>query len=57
MQAGHEIRAIVNPHSIDDLQAYQLARNLAREIEKISDFNGEIKVNVVRETRIIEYAR
>ncbi|MBP7057242.1 ribonuclease Y [Candidatus Gracilibacteria bacterium] len=57
MQAGHEIRAIVNPHNIDDLQAYQLARNLAREIEKISDFNGEIKVNVVRETRIIEYAR
>lgn len=57
MQAGHEIRAIVNPTEIDDLQAYKLAHDLAAEIEKISDFSGEIKVNVVRETRIIEYAR
>lgn len=57
MQAGHEIRAIVNPQQINDLQAYQLAHDLALEIEKISDFSGEIKVNVVRETRIIEYAR
>lgn len=57
MQAGHEIRAIVNPVQIDDLQAYKLAHDLAAEIEKISDFSGEIKINVVRETRIIEYAR
>ncbi len=57
MQAGHEIRVVVNPTKITDLSAYKLAHDLAKKLEKETDFTGEIKVNVVRETRIVEYAR
>ncbi len=57
VQAGHEVRVIVNPLKITDLSAYKLAHDLAKKLEKETDITGEIKVNVVRETRIIEYAR
>ncbi len=57
IQAGKELRIIVNPQMINDTEAYKLAHELAKEVEKTSGFTGEIKVNVVRETRIIEYAR
>ena len=57
IQAGREIRIFVNPEKIDDLQAYKLAKNIAEEIEKELKYPGEIKVNVIRETRVIEYAR
>lgn len=57
IQAGKELRIIVNPQEISDTEAYKLAHELAKEVEKSSGFTGEIKVNVVRETRIIEYAR
>ncbi len=57
IQAGREIRVFVSPDKIDDLQAYKLAKNIAQEIEKELKYPGEIKVNVIRETRVIEYAR
>lgn len=57
IQAGKELRIIVNPTVVSDVEAYKLAHDLAKELEKSSGFSGEIKVNVVRETRIIEYAR
>ncbi len=57
IQAGREIRVFVSPEKIDDLQAYKLAKDIAKEIEKELKYPGEIKVNVIRETRAIEYAR
>lgn len=57
IQAGKELRIIVNPAEVNDTEAYKLAHDLAKAAEKSSGFTGEIKVNVVRETRIIEYAR
>ncbi|HUT96352.1 MAG TPA: ribonuclease Y [Candidatus Paceibacterota bacterium] len=57
IQAGREIRIFVNPGKIDDLKAYKLAKDIASEIEKELKYPGEIKVTVIREMRIIEYAR
>lgn len=57
IQAGREIRIFVSPEKIDDLQAYKLAKDIAQEIEKELKYPGEIKVNVIRETRAIEYAK
>ncbi len=56
IQAGREIRVFVNPEQIDDLGAYKLAKDIAQEIEKELKYPGEIKINVIRETRAIEYA-
>ncbi len=55
--AGREVRVFVNPKKVDDLEAYKLARDIAKEIEKEMAYPGEIKINVIRETRSIEYAR
>ena len=57
IQAGREIRVFVNPTTIDDLGAYQLARSIAKKIESELKYPGEVKVTLIRETRIIEYAR
>lgn len=57
LQAGREIRVIVVEDQLDDEQATYLAREIANEIEKSMNFPGQIKVNVIREKRIIEYAR
>jgi len=57
LQAGREIRVIVEPKQIDDLTAYKLARDIADKIESTMSYPGVIKVNVVRETRAIEYAK
>jgi len=57
IQAGREIRVIVRPNEVDDLAAYRLARDLARRIEADLDYPGQIKVTVLRETRVVEYAR
>ncbi len=57
ISAGRELRVIVRPGDIDDLQARKLARDIADRIEKEMQYPGEIKVNVIRETRVIEYAR
>ncbi len=57
LQAGREIRIIVMEDYLDDVKAAQLARDIARQIEKDMAFPGQIKVNVIREKRSIEYAR
>jgi ribonuclease Y len=55
--AGREVRVIVKPEEITDLEARKLARDIADKIEKEMQYPGEIKVSVIRETRVIEYAR
>ncbi len=57
IQAGREVRVFVEPQVIDDYAATKLARNIADKIEQELKYPGEIKVNVIRETRVIEYAR
>lgn len=57
IQAGREIRVFVDPTHIDDYQAYNLAKDIARKIESELQYPGEIKVMVIRESRVIEYAR
>jgi ribonucrease Y len=57
IQAGREVRVFVSPEKIDDYQALKLARDIADKIEQELKYPGEIKVNVIRETRITEYAR
>ena len=57
LQAGREVRIIVQEDYLDDEKAAMLARDIARKIEKEMTFPGQIKVNVIREKRAIEYAR
>lgn len=57
IQAGREIRVFVTPEEIDDLNSHKLAKEIAHRIEEELKYPGEIKVNVIRETRVIEYAR
>lgn len=57
IQAGREIRVFVEPSKIDDLKAVKLAQQIAQKIEHELKYPGEIKVNVIRETRVIEIAR
>jgi len=57
LQAGREIRVFVKPEEIDDLQARNLAREIADRIQEELRYPGEIKVNVIRESRVTEYAK
>jgi len=57
LQAGREIRVFVDPEKIDDLKALKLAKQIATKIEDDLNYPGEIKVNVLREVRSVEYAR
>lgn len=57
LQAGREVRIFVKPELIDDLGAKNLAREIAQKIQDELKYPGEIKVNVIRETRITEYAK
>jgi len=57
ISAGREIRVIVEPKQIDDLTALKLARDIANKIEATMSYPGIIKVNVIRETRAVEYAK
>ena len=57
IQAGREIRILVNYKKLDDAQASELASEISRKIEEDMEYPGQIKVVVVRETRAIDYAR
>jgi len=57
IQAGREVRVFVEPNAIDDIKAHNLARDIAKKIENELKYPGEIKVNVIREMRVTEYAR
>ncbi|WP_420485140.1 ribonuclease Y [Cytobacillus firmus] len=57
IQAGREIRIMVKPEQIDDLEAHRLARDIRKKIEEELDYPGHIKVTVIRETRAVEYAK
>ncbi len=57
IQAGREVRVFVYPDKVSDLEAKNIARNIAKQVEQELKYPGEIKVTVIRENRIIEYAR
>jgi ribonuclease Y len=57
ISAGREVRVFVKPQNIDDLAAIKLARDIATKIESTMQYPGTIKVNVIRETRAIEFAK
>ncbi|MEI6378981.1 MAG: ribonuclease Y [Candidatus Falkowbacteria bacterium] len=57
IQAGREIRVFVDAEKITDVECYELAKKIAKKIEEELKYPGEIKVNLLRETRVIEYAR
>ena len=57
IQAGREVRVFVKPSEIDDYAAYQLAKDIARKIEQELQYPGEIRITLIRETRVVEYAK
>jgi len=57
LQAGRELRVMVEPGQVTDEQAYLLARNIARKIEEELQYPGQIRVTMVRETRCVEFAK
>ncbi len=57
LQAGREIRVFITPEKVTDIEAHKMARDIADKIEAELKYPGEIKVLVIRETRVIEYAR
>lgn len=57
IQAGREVRIIVQPEEIDDLASTRLARDIAKKVEETMQYPGQIKVTVIRETRAVEFAK
>lgn len=57
ISAGREVRVFVKPQAIDDLSAIKLARDIATKIESTMQYPGTIKINVIRETRAVEFAK
>lgn len=57
IQAGREVRVFVNPSEVDDLEAEKLARDIASKLEQELKYPGEIRVTLIREKRVTEFAR
>jgi len=57
IQAGREVRIIVKPNEIDDVEANRMAKNIAQQIEETMQYPGQIRITVIRETRATEYAK
>jgi ribonuclease Y len=57
LQAGREVRIIVKPEEVDDLAALQLSKQVARKVEELMQYPGQIKVTVIREMRAVDYAK
>ncbi len=57
IQAGREIRIMVKPDEIDDLEAYALAKDIVKRVEEQVEYPGQVKVTVIRQTRAVEYAQ
>ena len=57
VQAGREVRVMVKPEEISDLDAVRLVRDIRKKIEDELDYPGHIKVTVIRETRAVDYAK
>ena len=57
IQAGREVRIIVKPEKISDDQTTIMARDVAKKVEEEMEYPGQIKVNLVRETRVVEFAK
>lgn len=57
IQAGREVRIIVKPEKISDAEMTLMARDVAKKVENEMDYPGQIKVNIIRETRVVEYAK
>ena len=57
IQAGREVRVIVDPENVDDNRMQSLTEEIARRVESELQYPGQIKVTVIRETRAVEYAK
>jgi ribonuclease Y len=57
VSAGRELRIFVQPEKVNDEQAHALARNIVRRIEDELQYPGQIRLTVVRETRVVEFAK
>ena len=57
IQAGREIRVMVIPEQISDADMVLLARNISKQIESELEYPGQIKINVIRESRVVDYAK
>lgn len=57
IQSGREVRIIVKPEDVDDAGTLMLARDIVKRIEREMEYPGQIKVNVIRETRAVDFAK
>ena len=57
LQAGREVRIMVKPEQVDEDEAWRLNRDIVKHIEDTLEYPGQIKVTVIRETRVVDYAK
>ena len=57
LPTGREVRVVVKPEQLDDLQTARLSRDIAQKIQDTLQYPGQVKVTVIRETRAVEYAK